>query len=250
MKWIGRIVAGLFVVLLVGGIVTNSADSDFVVLRRYGEMMFLWVAAAVVALYSRRGLARLFVGALIGFGSEILGVATGIPYGRYHYTSTLGVSVAGVPVVMLAAWMVLLSYAWFLASQVTSLQSRHRLSAALAMTLFDLLIDPVAIGPMHLWVWDQLGIYYGVPFVNFIGWFVVSWVALLPMRPEHQQHSASHLVGVGIVTFFTIIALRSELIGVGLIGIGLLVADGILCRQQWVQYFAAVKLHPLLRANL
>ncbi len=249
MKWIGRIVAGLFVVLLIGGAVTNSADSDFIVLRRYGEMMFLWVAAAVVALYSRHGLARLLVGACIGFGSEILGVATGLPFGNYHYTDTLGVSIAGVPVVMMAAWMVLLSYAWVIASTLTNKQSLRQLIAALAMTLFDLLIDPVAIGPMNLWVWEQAGIYYGVPAVNFVGWFVVSWVAFLPMRDYREIHSASHLVGVGIVGFFTVVALRHELLVAALVGIGLLSADGVLCRHLWMQYFAAVKLLPASRSS-
>lgn len=249
MKWIRKVLVVLFVVLSVGGVVTNSAESDLSVLRRSGEMLFLWIAAAVVLVHTPTGVASLFMGAMIGFLSEVLGVTTGLPFGYYHYTDTLGFAIAGVPVVMLAAWMVLLAYAWSLASVITVRASYCRWVAALIMTAFDLLIDPVAIGPLHLWTWDQSGSYYGVPLVNFAGWFVVSWIALVPLSGQRKQHPASHLVGFAIITFFTIHAIRSELIVAALVGIGLLAMDVWVCWCWWMQYFVTWKPLSALRSK-
>ncbi|MCX7929314.1 MAG: carotenoid biosynthesis protein [Chlorobi bacterium] len=238
MKWIRRILATLFAVLLIGGSLTTAADSDLAVLRRYGEMLFLWVAAAVIVVYQHPLGARLALGAAIGLISEIVGVAIGIPFGRYHYTETLGPAIAGVPIVMVAAWLVLLSYAWTLAMTITQHAWRARVIIALAMTMFDLLIDPVAIGPMRLWVWEQNGIYYGVPLLNFIGWLGVSFLAAVPLNPYGSNHAASHIVGVAIIAFFTVIAWRSGIEVATLIGGLLLAFDGIVCRRYWMQYFA------------
>ncbi|MDW8270787.1 MAG: carotenoid biosynthesis protein [Bacteroidota bacterium] len=242
MRWLRRGVVLLFIVLVIGGASTSPATSDILLLRRYGEMFFLWVAAATIALHPHPVHRQILVGSLIGFASEIVGVATGIPYGVYRYTDTLGTAIAHVPVVMVAAWFVLLSYAWTSATKVMRTLWGARLFAAVLMTAYDLLIDPVAIGPMRLWTWHQDGVYYGVPTVNFFGWFVVSLLALLPVKQHAAEHKPSHWVGCAVVAFFTIVALRSGLVGAAAVGILLLVVDGAIFRTQWVQYFAMRKL--------
>ncbi|MCX8051662.1 MAG: carotenoid biosynthesis protein [Chlorobi bacterium] len=238
MNGVRRLLVGLFVVLLVGGALTSAAESDVGVLRRYGEMLFLWIAAGVIVVHRHPQFLRLLVGALIGFASEIIGVATGVPFGHYHYTDTLGLAIAGVPLVMVAAWLVLLAYAWTWATLLTERRWIARAIGALAMMLYDLLVDPVAIGPMTLWVWDQAGFYYGVPLVNFVGWFLVSFVAMLPLRTSSSVHRMSHAVGVSVIAFFTVVALRSGIVLAGSIGALLLVADATICRSLWMQYFA------------
>ncbi|KXB98085.1 MAG: hypothetical protein AA908_01370 [Chlorobi bacterium NICIL-2] len=240
MKHIRRGVVGLFILLLIGGALTSPQTSDIMFLRRYGEMLFLWVAAAVIALFPHRVLAQLLLAALIGFASEIIGVRYGVPYGAYHYTPTLGASVAGVPLAMVAAWFVLLSYAWRRASELTRSLWTARLLAALLMVAFDLLIDPVAIGPMKLWVWQESGPYYGVPLVNFLGWFAVSYVSLLFVRaPLLSGYRAAHLVGVMVLTFFVVIALRNGLLAAASVGAVLIGVDVLCSRRCWQQYFAA-----------
>jgi putative membrane protein len=229
----------LFILLLVGGAVTSPQTSDILFLRRYGEMLFLWVAAAVIALFPHRVLAQLLAGALIGFVSEIVGVRYGIPYGAYQYTPTLGASVAGVPLAMIAAWFVLLSYAWHRASELTRSLWTARLLAALVMVAFDLLIDPVAIGPMKLWVWQESGPYYGVPSVNFLGWFAVSFVSLLFVhRPLPSDYRAAHLVGVAVLMFFVVLALRNGLLAAASVGAMLIGGDVLSSWRRWRQYFA------------
>ena len=42
-----------------------------------------------------------------GLIAEAVGVATGIPFGRYTYTGTLGPEVLGVPVIVPMAWVMM-----------------------------------------------------------------------------------------------------------------------------------------------
>lgn len=231
----------LFGVLVIGGVVTSPASSDLALLRRYGESIFLWVAAAAVACFPHPTHQRLLFGATIGFASEIVGVHTGIPFGDYKYTETLGWMIANVPVVMVAAWFVLLSYAWVLAGMLIADIGRARLLAALLMVVFDFDIDPVAIGPMRLWEWHEDGWYYGIPLENFIGWFIVSYIALLPVQRRNVHHVPSHLVGVAIIGFFSIMALRHELWIAGTVGAMFVGVDAVVLRSRWMQYFVAVR---------
>jgi putative membrane protein len=51
------------------------------------------------------------------------------------------------------------------------------LVAAVAAVLLDLFIDPVAVA-VGYWVWSVPGdIYYGIPLLNFVGWFVLMLLA-------------------------------------------------------------------------
>ncbi len=47
-------------------------------------------------------------------------------------------------------------------------------------TLLDLILEPVAFHLEHYWLWLQPGSinYYGVPLVNFVAWFVITFVLL------------------------------------------------------------------------
>ena len=52
---------------------------------------------------------------------------------------------------------------------------RHGLAFAvwsgLALTAWDLFLDP-QMTQWELWVWDQPGGYFGIPWVNYLGWFL------------------------------------------------------------------------------
>ena len=53
------------------------------------------------------------------------------------------------------------------------------LAAATLAVLLDLFIDPVAVAAGY-WVWRISGtVYYGIPLLNFVGWFVLMLLAPL-----------------------------------------------------------------------
>jgi len=89
---------------------------------------------------------------------ERIGTDTGLPFGRYSYTSALQPQVAHVPAIVPLAWFAM------------GLPAREAAHAALGDHLF---LDPQMVGEGY-WVWARRGIYRGIPLGNFAGWFVTS----------------------------------------------------------------------------
>ncbi len=114
---------------------------------------------------------------------EAIGVNTGIPFGVYHYTDILFLHLPGdVPLAVMFAWILIVfgSYAW-VRSDMRRLSIGVALLGALLATLLDMAIEPVAAYVVHYWKWLPPGpiSYYGVPFANFVAWFLVTWALLL-----------------------------------------------------------------------
>jgi hypothetical protein len=51
----------------------------------------------------------------VGFGAELVGVATGRPFGRYAYSDRLGPRICGVPLLAAGAWTLMARPAWVVA---------------------------------------------------------------------------------------------------------------------------------------
>ncbi len=127
----------------------------------------------VSALEARRagdGRALAAAGA-VGFAAEVVGVATGRPFGHYRYSSKLGPRVRGVPVLAAAAWAMMARPAWVVAGRLTGRRARRVACAAGALTAWDVFLDP-RLALVGYWVWPGGGRYAGVPASNFAGWFL------------------------------------------------------------------------------
>jgi putative membrane protein len=105
---------------------------------------------------------------------EQLGVRTGIPFGRYTYTSALQPQLAHVPVIVPMAWFGMgvpsreVAHA---ALGPASTPVRRIALGAAAVTAWDLFLDPQMVGE-GFWRWTRTGAYRGIPLLNFAGWFV------------------------------------------------------------------------------
>lgn len=190
--------------------------------------LFLLAAGSVVLLGepTRRGLLSLACVALLGFAVEGLGVRFGVPFGRYVYTESLRPQLFGVPVVMGPAWMVLVAFARDAAARLRLGGWRAVLFAAALTTATDLVIDPLAANRLGYWRWIDGGSYYGVPFVNFAGWFLTALVACRVAGAGENRWAG--LVGSAIILFFALLALAHSLPYVALVGFALCVARLIL----------------------
>ena len=119
----------------------------------------------------------------IGFLAEVLGTHTGLPFGTYTYSDTLGPQVSGVPVVIPLAWAMMSYPALLAARRLTSGPLFTPVVAAVALASWDLFLDPQMVAEGH-WAWSLnntpvlLGI-TNVPAQNFIGWLLVSLVLML-----------------------------------------------------------------------
>jgi putative membrane protein len=115
---------------------------------------------------------------------EALGWRTGFPFGAYHYTAELQPQLAGVPVLIPLAWLMMLPPAWAVAQRVTGRRSgvAFVVVSALAFTTWDLFVDPQMV-QWGLWVWERPGVYFGVPLSNYGGWLLVSALITMLVRP-------------------------------------------------------------------
>jgi uncharacterized membrane protein len=107
----------------------------------------------------------------VGFGSELVGVATGRPFGHYRYSGRLGPRVAGVPLLAAAAWAMLARPAWVTAGLISRRRARRVALAAGALTAWDVFLDPRMVREGY-WTWPGGGRYEGVPASNFAGWWL------------------------------------------------------------------------------
>ncbi len=131
-----------------------------------------------------RGRTALFLGItlLLTLGVEMLGVATGFPFGRYHYTDRLGPLLLGlVPYLIPISWVIMLYPSLVIATRILPAGSSRwgwRLGvaalAATALTAWDLVVDPVMVSRQH-WVWEQPGPYFGIPLSNYFGWWLTGF---------------------------------------------------------------------------
>jgi uncharacterized membrane protein len=147
-------------------------------------LVLLTGASAAEAVEAGRAREVALAGAT-GFAAELVGVATGVPFGRYAYSERLGPRVAGVPLLAGAAWAAMARPAWVAAGW--SARGRGRLArvaaAAGALTAWDVFVDPRMVRDGY-WTWERTGRYEDVPATNFAGWYATAlavfgtWAAL------------------------------------------------------------------------
>ena len=119
----------------------------------------------------------------VSFFFENLSIATGLPFGFYHYSPSLGLLT--VPLIIIFAYFAIGYLAWMLAHVLTGQYTRKLQGkqvfivpfiAAFLMVMWDLTVDPISSTLQGLWVWTTPGAYFGVPISNFFGWFLVVYL--------------------------------------------------------------------------
>jgi len=173
----------LSTVVVVGSFTTTTANA----IRRWGAPRT--VAAATVTAVATTAVER-------------IGTQTGVPFGRYRYTTALQPQVAHVPAIVPLAWFAMGLPARESAHAALGHRSNAVTRGALgsaALTAWDLFLDPQMVGEGY-WVWARRGIYRGIPLGNFAGWFLTGvgvmaiLEALLPPS-EYPPDADGALVG-------------------------------------------------------
>ena len=197
--------------------IVRAAWDDRALRRGMIVGVLLQDAAVISILASAWGWARAITVALMvlvmGWAIEFLGSRTGVPFGRYHYTAHLQPQVGRVPLLIPAAWLMMLPPAWAVAQRITvGTYSAVAFIAvsALAFTAWDLFLDPLMVA-WHLWVWERPGGYFGIPWTNFVGWMLAAasmtaltvplWPGPLPTTPLMVVYVLTWLletVGLGV----------------------------------------------------
>ncbi|MFB8280674.1 carotenoid biosynthesis protein [Nocardia colli] len=114
----------------------------------------------------------------LGLAAEVVGTATGVPFGCYDYAvDRLGPALSGVPLVVPLAWTGGLYPIWV----VAGLLSRRALSriglTAVGAVGWDLFLDPQMVADGQ-WTWcdtdSGLPGLSEIPVTNYLGWFTVA----------------------------------------------------------------------------
>ncbi|ABW00956.1 carotenoid biosynthesis protein [Caldivirga maquilingensis] len=129
-------------------------------------LIIIYLAHSIMNMEARRAFTFLVITFLVSMAFELLGVNYGIPFGKYYYTQGLGPKVYGVPILIPLLWS---SLGYF-----TLIAYGDYVLSALGMVVLDVTFDPLLSGPIGLWHWVTRGQFFGVPLINFLGWFVVS----------------------------------------------------------------------------
>lgn len=194
-----------------------------------GQISWAWpwcgIAATllVFAAGGKRIIQPFLLLAVAGYVVELIGMY-GKVFGSYSYTNALGYAAIGVPLAMGLAWALLLCYV----AQMLSPLPLNRLAlaaiGAVWMTGIDMLVDPLAVGPLKLWVWQGGGPYFGVPLSNFAGWLLFSFILLVALGRFEWTSRGIKLTGLSLVVSLALGAARHEawvLVGVAGLLVGM-----------------------------
>jgi putative membrane protein len=159
------------------------------------------------------------VSAVVSYLLEETGVRTGLVYGVYHYSDQLGAKLGHVPVLIPLAWFMMIYPSWAVArtlfrrSNMGSLTGliAQALVAAWVMTAWDVVMDP-GMAASGAWVWEQGGSYFGVPFRNYFGWilttFLVYWIVGWLWRHTESELGVDRTFAALPVFVYSFFALR------------------------------------------
>lgn len=132
--------------------------------------------------------------------AEAVGTAAGIPFGVYHYTTKLQPQIAQVPLLIPFAWLMMLPPAWAVARLIAGHRSKLSfvVASAAAMTTWDLFLDPQMVA-WGFWVWAEPGGYFGIPWLNFVGWLLTA--ALITLLVNPKEIPLSPLLAIYVITW-------------------------------------------------
>lgn len=170
-----------------------------------GNMLFGGLAVVAEAVLRDRTSGLWAFGSiyLVSLVSELLGTTYGLPFGAYSYTTLLGAKwFDRVPFLIPLSWFTMSWACWVIARQRRAGLAAVLFGTAL-LVAWDLLLDPAMSKVTSYWIWGESGSYYGMPWINLLGWGVTGLVlfimlAILAPAPRSQVRFA---VSVYVINF-------------------------------------------------
>jgi uncharacterized membrane protein len=145
---------------------------------------------------------------LVSWSTETASIATGFPFGNYHYTEQyddlLGAKIGTVPLTVMPAYFVAGYLAWtmgtvFLGSLGTGIERRNLFLvpfiASFVMVGWDFCLDPIRSTIDGAWVWEDGGAHHGVPISNYFGWYLTVFIIFQVFALYLYRFSSNERVG-------------------------------------------------------
>ncbi|WP_083863338.1 carotenoid biosynthesis protein [Nocardia exalbida] len=247
------VLVALTIVAQIGYPLTTGGGRDRITVA----VVLLSTGAALAHATATRG-SRYAVGFLtivsgIGLTAEVIGTATGIPFGCYEYaTDRLGPALLEVPLIVPLAWTGGMYPVWVVAGMLSRRTIARIGWTAVGAVGWDLFLDPQMVADGQ-WTWCDIhsglpGLDW-IPLTNYLGWFGVAFVMAAVLAvweraapdpvPTPRSHGRAIALTVPVALFLwtwlgsalahaVFLDLPSSagygLAGMGLLGVPLLVA--------------------------
>lgn len=148
---------------------------------------------------------------IYGLLIETLSIKTGFPYSRFSYSDLMGYKIADiVPYTVFLIWPSLVISAYSLSEFIAKKRFYRIIVTTILLLSLDLVFDPVATG-LGFWKWEQTGLYYGVPFLNFLGWIFSSLISSIIVFQLLQKFSIGNkylvLIYLGNLILWTFLSI-------------------------------------------
>ena len=138
--------------------------------------------------------------AFLGFIIEVIGVKTGLIFGKYSYGNGLGIKLLDVPLIISINWAMLICAGIRIVSSIFANKIKVLVVAALLVTGIDLLIEQVA-PKLNFWQFEG-----GLPGIhNYLGWIGVAFFISYFFYPTiiKGNRTVSLLILILQIIFFT-----------------------------------------------
>jgi uncharacterized membrane protein len=140
------------------------------------------------------------------FAIENLGVATGFPFGHYHFEVGADLPHIGtIPVIVGPLWFGMGYFSWRVASILLDGADRRLdrnfnlialpIIAAFVATQWDMAMEPGAATIAKAWIWHDGGAIFGVPLSNYFGWLLTAWLFFQMFALYLRRQSGARVVG-------------------------------------------------------
>ena len=134
------------------------------------------------SLYGIRNMLVFFVIAfIVSWSYENLSIVTRFPFGSYFYTDRLGPKLLYAPIVIMPSYFGTTYLSWLMAQVISDGYGKKKngsavftvpIIATFIMVMWDIVMDPFMSTISKGWIWKEGGGFFGVPFGNFLGWYL------------------------------------------------------------------------------
>ena len=172
-------------------------------------LSFWVIGAAIMMIYHglpRHGwkvcLSIVVIGMVLSLFFESAGCNFGWFFSKYEYLGYIpGPKLFGFNVYSMVAYGIGMLLPYEFAEAAAGQYGKHTKSdiiaipliAALILVSIDLATDPLMATDAGAYVWEEHGVYNGIPFQNYLGWYLMAFCLYLPIEiiVYRQQHSAN-----------------------------------------------------------
>ena len=252
----------LFLYMLVSLLLTNAVKLPSIPGGLYFKVLFLSTMTLLYFSYMRgwkTGISLLLFLAIYCWAVEDLSIHTGFPFGHYYYSDMLGFKIDVTPGLLgfNYFWMLVIP-AYFIANLITDGTpfSSAKTIKGLLFTAFitaiivagiDMVVDPLNATRLHEWVWTKNSYtgYYGIPYVNFLGYIIVMTPAYYILKMMEKNYDSKpigplskSIVAIPLIIYFVSFVLYAApgLAGVFLVGLFTMIFPLILAVNKLLRY--------------